>query len=240
LTLHNGAKLAFELGNASDLLKVTGGTLTGSEPGGVSVLVTDSGGLKIGKTYNLIDWTGAKLNGVEVGDFVSATAGKYVGKFKISGNMLQITITGMAKGTTAKAVKHSKPKMAKPKINAANTWSNPNGGKWTDNANWYGGVVPNGPEQRWVQYSFEKPRKVSSVDVYWLDDKGANRVPASWRVLYRRAGKWKPVADASDYGVAKDKFNKVSFKPIRTDGLRLEVKLQPGRFGGILEWRVNP
>ena len=90
------------------------------------------------------------------------------------------------------------------------------------------------------QYSFKKPRNVSSVEVYWLDDKGLNLVPASWRVLYRQGGKWKPVANPSEYGVAKDQFNKVSFKPIKTDGLKLEVKVQPGRFSGILEWRVNP
>jgi len=240
LTLHDGAKLALELGRASDLLKVTSGTLTGSGKGGVSVSVTDAGGLVIGKTYNLIDWTGTTLSGVDVGDFVSDKAGKYVGKFSISGNMLQITITGLNKSKTAKAIKPTKPKMAKPKISAANTWINPSGGNWSDRANWYGGVVPNGPEYRWVQYSFEKPRKVSSVDVYWFDDKGANCVPASWRLLYRQAGKWKPVENPSDYGVAKDRFNKVSFKPIKTDGLKLEVKVQPDRFAGILEWRVNP
>jgi len=239
LTLNDGAKLAFELGTASDLLKVTSGTLTGSGPDGVSVSVTDSGGLVIGKTYNLIDWTGAKLSGVDVGDFVSDTAGQYAGKFKISGNMLQMTITGLIKGTPAKVVKTTKPKMAKPKANVVNTWINPSGGNWQDDANWYAGVIPNGTPKEWVQYSFEKPRKISSVNVYWFDNSGTCWTPESWRLLYRQAGKWKPVENTSQYGVAKDRFNKVNFKSIRTDGLRLEVNQQPGRFSGILEWRVK-
>ena len=95
----------------------------------------------------------------------------------------------------------------------------------------------------WLEYGFEKPRNISSVAVYWFDDSkrgGGSRVPASWRVLYRRAGKWQLVEAAGEYGVAKDRFNKVKFKPVETDTLRLEVKLQPNRSGGILEWRVNP
>ena len=91
-----------------------------------------------------------------------------------------------------------------------------------------------------MQYNLEKPRKLSSVEVYWLDDNDKNRVPESWRVLYRRAGKWQPIETADEYGLAKDRFNKVHFKPIETDALRLEVKLQPGCYSGILEWRVNP
>jgi len=58
--------------------------------------------------------------------------------------------------------------------------------------------------------------------------------------LYRRAGEWTPVETAGEYGVAKDRFNEVHFKPIQTDALRLEVKLRPNCSGGILEWRVNP
>jgi hypothetical protein len=44
---------------------------------------------------------------------------------------------------------------------------------------------------------------------------------------------------AGSYGVAKDKFNAVTFKPVTTTGLRLEVQLQPKVSGGILEWRMK-
>ncbi|MBW2149320.1 MAG: hypothetical protein JRI22_20145 [Deltaproteobacteria bacterium] len=245
LTLHEGAKLAFELGTASDLLKVTGGTFTGSGKGGVSVSIADSGGLVVGKTYDLIDWTGATPNGIDTGDFVADTAGEYVGTFNISGSRLQITITESTKelketeatGTPAKVAATTPGAKTK---RAVYTWTNPNGGNWTDGANWDRGVAPNGPAKEWAQYNFEKPRKISSVDVYWLDDKNRYRVPESWRVLYRMAGEWKPVEAVGEYGVAKDRFNEARFKQVETDALRLEVKLQPHYSGGILEWRVNP
>ena len=83
---------------------------------------------------------------------------------------------------------------------------------------------------------------VTGVDVYWFDDtgRGSCRVPQSWRLLYRDGSAWKPVANPRGFDVEKDRFNEALFDRIRTDGLRLEVQLQPGFSGGVLEWRVNP
>ena len=91
-----------------------------------------------------------------------------------------------------------------------------------------------------MQYRFENPRKVSGVQVYWYDDGGGRKVPETWRVLYQQAGDWKPVETLGDYPLEIDKFNEVKFKPVETDGLRLEVNLQPGISAGIQEWRVIP
>ena len=95
--------------------------------------------------------------------------------------------------------------------------------------------------REWVQYGFDQPKKISRVEVYWFDDTGGGgcRVPKSWRVLYRDGSQWKPVTAAGPYGVAKDRFNTVSFEPVTTRGLRLDVELQPDCSGGILEWRVK-
>jgi hypothetical protein len=94
----------------------------------------------------------------------------------------------------------------------------------------------------WVQYNFDEPRKISGVDVYWFDDTGVGscRLPKSWRVLYEQGGEFKPVSGAGAFGVEKDKFNKVSFDAVETKSVRIEVELQPGVSGGILEWRVYP
>jgi hypothetical protein len=94
----------------------------------------------------------------------------------------------------------------------------------------------------WVAYTFEKPRRISQVEVYWFDDtgRGGCRVPASWRVVARQGNELKPVTGAGTYAVEKDKFNKVTFDAIETTEIRLEVKLQPGFSGGILEWRSAP
>jgi hypothetical protein len=94
----------------------------------------------------------------------------------------------------------------------------------------------------WVQYDFPKPSKVASVDVYWFDDsgKGACRVPQSAKLTGFDGSKWQPVATADGVGVLKDRFNRVTFEPVTLQALRLEVQLQPGFSGGLLEWRVAP
>jgi hypothetical protein len=96
----------------------------------------------------------------------------------------------------------------------------------------------------WVQYDFDKPRKVSGVEVYWFDDsrtRGGCRWPQSWRLLYKTAeGKWEPVGGKPEFGTAADKFNTVPFDPVETTALRIDVQLRPGFSGGIQQWRVLP
>jgi hypothetical protein len=93
----------------------------------------------------------------------------------------------------------------------------------------------------WVGYAFEKPSRVSEVEVYWLDDTGSGecRRPMAWRVLYKDGEEWKPVETPGPYGVEKDRYNKVVFKPVTTSGLRLEVVLPPEWSAGIQEWKVR-
>ncbi|MBN1816104.1 MAG: glycoside hydrolase family 127 protein [Sedimentisphaerales bacterium] len=95
--------------------------------------------------------------------------------------------------------------------------------------------------KEWVQYNLDGQKDVSQVEVYWFDDTGTGscRVPASWRLLYKAGHDWKPVTGASAYGVEKDRFNKVTFNPVKTDALRVEVQLGPNVSGGILEMRVK-
>jgi DUF1680 family protein len=96
--------------------------------------------------------------------------------------------------------------------------------------------------REWVQYEFTGPEKVSAAEVYWWDERrlGAHcRVPKSWRLLYQKAGAWVPVPRAGTYGTEMDRFNRVTFDPVETTALRIEVQLQPDWSGGILEWRVE-
>lgn len=93
-----------------------------------------------------------------------------------------------------------------------------------------------------VEYAFDHPRRVKGVSVYWFDDKrrGANcTAPSAWRLLARVNGEWRAVEGASEFGVALDRYNAVSFKPILTDGLRIEADLQPDLSAGLLEWKVD-
>ena len=130
-----------------------------------------------------------------------------------------------------------------------------------DESSYYLRLHPQSGDQAWVQYDFAKPAKVSSVDVYWKDDKQYCPSPKSWHLLYKDGNVWKPVSTTAAYGVEKDKFNTVKFDPVTTAALRIELQLQGETYkkgllgppdanwmrddttwyeGGMIEWRVNP
>jgi hypothetical protein len=92
----------------------------------------------------------------------------------------------------------------------------------------------------WVQYEFAEPTRVGGVEVYFFDDTGRGecRVPATWRILARVDGQWRPIDTRDPPGVAVDRYNTVEFDGITCDGLRLEFQSQPGFAGGVHEWRV--
>jgi hypothetical protein len=92
----------------------------------------------------------------------------------------------------------------------------------------------------WVQYEYPKPVTVTGVSLYWFDDTGVGecRVPKSWRLLYKDGDTFKPVEGVSDYGTAADLYNTVTFPAVTTTALKVEIQLQDGVSGGILEWKV--
>jgi len=90
----------------------------------------------------------------------------------------------------------------------------------------------------WLRFDWRKDHEISSVKVYWFDDsgRGACRVPKSWRVVYKDSdGKFKPVKNSSPYLVKKDSFNKVTFDPIKTSSLKVEIVLQEKWASGVQE-----
>jgi uncharacterized protein len=94
----------------------------------------------------------------------------------------------------------------------------------------------------WLQYEFREPTSVSAVEVYWFDDArsgGHCRAPQSCRLMYRENGQWKPIDGAGKVDVSIDRFNEVTFKPVKSDALRMEIVLQPTFSAGVLEWRVR-
>ncbi|MES2894084.1 MAG: beta-L-arabinofuranosidase domain-containing protein, partial [Bacteroidota bacterium] len=79
----------------------------------------------------------------------------------------------------------------------------------------------------WVAYEFNKEQTVSSSKVYWYDDGpwGGCRIPATWKLYYKKDGEWVPVKPTTNYEIAKDKYDSVSFEPVTTTALKLEVQL---------------
>ena len=93
----------------------------------------------------------------------------------------------------------------------------------------------------WIEYAFAAAATVSQTQVYWFDDTGHGevRVPKAWRILYKVGGEWKPVEAHNEYGVARDGYNTVTFTPVTTSGLRLEVTMQAQWSAGVQEWKVK-
>ncbi len=93
----------------------------------------------------------------------------------------------------------------------------------------------------WVQYDLGDEKAISSVSVYWFDDRpaGGCAVPATWKVLYQKGDQWQEVSNPTVYARRKDIFNKVKFDAIKTTALRLEIELQKELSGGILEWTIE-
>jgi len=93
----------------------------------------------------------------------------------------------------------------------------------------------------WVQYDFDSTYTISSSRVYWFDDGpwGGCRIPASWKLLYKKDGQWVPVKNITPYEIAKDRYNSVQFEPVTTTALRMEVQLPVDNATGIHEWIVK-
>ncbi len=110
----------------------------------------------------------------------------------------------------------------------------------SDSSSYYDWLPKRGSNE-WIQYDFVKPTRISSSEVYWFARPGRSeiKIPASWRLLYRDGMEWKPVETQDTYGTALDRFNRVTFKPIETKAVRLELTLQPDYSAGIQEWRVK-
>lgn len=90
----------------------------------------------------------------------------------------------------------------------------------------------------WVQFEWDKPQEVSSVQVYWFDDTGRGEchLPVSWQALYRTPeGEFKPVKNTGPYGLEKDGFNRTAFEPVKTNALKIEIKLQEKWSVGVQE-----
>lgn len=94
----------------------------------------------------------------------------------------------------------------------------------------------------WVEYEFKQEEEITQTQVYWLEFEhydGSYKIPESFEVTYFTNGEWKPVKSRSAYKVEKDRYSTVEFEKIKTKKIRLNVKLQSGYSGGILEWKVK-
>ena len=101
LTLADGAALDFDLGTASDLIRVSGGLLSGSGDHGIAVDLKLGSGFQFGTRYALIDWTGAASEGVDAGDFfLTDPRLDHIARFSRDGDTIKLSIGGVPEPET--------------------------------------------------------------------------------------------------------------------------------------------
>jgi uncharacterized protein len=93
----------------------------------------------------------------------------------------------------------------------------------------------------WIQYNFAEPAKVSESKVYWFQDipTGGCAVPVSWSLLYQDGEQWKPVETAGAYTVSTNAYDSITFKPVTTTALRMEIKFQNDYSVGMEAWKLK-
>ncbi len=98
-----------------------------------------------------------------------------------------------------------------------------------------------GSRSEWIEMTFAKLSTVSESRVYWFDDTGHGevRVPVSWRLLYKKGDSWTPVETSAPPGVERDGWNVVTFTPVTTAALRIEIVMQKEFSAGVQEWKVK-
>lgn len=100
---------------------------------------------------------------------------------------------------------------------------------------------PKKDTEEWIQYDFDQEQTISESKVYWYDDGpfGGCRIPASWELLYKQGDQWVPVEATSSYELAKDKYNTVRFKSVKTKAIRMKIRLPKDHATGVHEWSVK-
>jgi hypothetical protein len=119
-------------------------------------------------------------------------------------------------------------------VAAVNDGIDPGTSNDTVNRRW--GTWPETGEQ-WVLLTWPTAQNLRSADVYFFDDNGGVRLPASWRLQSWNGQAYVDVTATGGYPVAANRYNAVNFAPVSTS--RLRVVLQSGAASvGLLEVRA--
>jgi hypothetical protein len=104
----------------------------------------------------------------------------------------------------------------------------------TVNPRW--GTWPNAGQQ-WVTLTWSSAQSLNAAEVYFFDDNGGVRLPASWRLQYWNGSSYVDVPGASGYSRDLNRYNRVTFSSVSTTALR--VLLEGGTTPvGLLEVRT--
>lgn len=106
-----------------------------------------------------------------------------------------------------------------------------------------GGARPSGrPPQRlsnqWIQYDWNQPVTTGEMAVYWWNYGNNVRLPQVCRIKYWNGNEFITVKNTTDLAMENNKFNSVTFSPVTTTKLRLELDSAERYPLTILEWKV--
>ncbi|MET8990650.1 Ig-like domain-containing protein [Nonomuraea wenchangensis] len=144
-----------------------------------------------------------------------------------------VTVTATAQGERANVAPYATPTASYTspweKVTAINDGIDPASSNDAANPRW--GTWPQQGTQ-WVQLDWPEPVRLDQAEVYFFDDGGGVRVPASWQLQYWNGTAFVDIPGT--YPVAADAYNAVSFDAVTTS--RLRVRLESGAASvGLLE-----
>lgn len=151
--------------------------------------------------------------------------------FLIKGGTTTPPATNLARSATASASYTS----AWESIAAINDGIEPTSSNDTVNRRW--GTWPN-QGQQWAELTWSAAQQVRVADVYFFDDNGGVRLPASWNLQYWNGSAYVAVPGASGYPVAANQYNRVTFTTVSTTRLRAVLNSGQGSVG-LLEVKVT-
>ncbi|TDC01537.1 discoidin domain-containing protein [Micromonospora fluostatini] len=76
---------------------------------------------------------------------------------------------------------------------------------------------------QWAELTWATPQTLRSARVYFFDDNGGVRLPASWKLQYWTGAGYADVPGASGYPTALDRYNEVTFPEVATTRLRIAL-----------------
>ncbi|MGI9456199.1 MAG: hypothetical protein ACR2NU_06520, partial [Aeoliella sp.] len=113
----------------------------------------------------------------------------------------------------------------------------------------------------WLQADFESPRTIDQVRIYWCDDasrydhaptgpfkntqtQGTCHVPKAWQLFYLSPSNdsgdnWEKVETQDSHTVKINQYNTLTFNPVTTSALRVEVEQAEDSSTGVLEWQIG-
>ena len=101
---------------------------------------------------------------------------------------------------------------------------------------------PKNNSTEWLSYEFKEAAEISTSTVYWYDDQPWQgcKVPDSWKLYYKDpAGNWVEVKNPSGYPTDKGVACTVSFDPVKTTAVKLELVQPVDKSCGLYEWSVK-